>query len=359
MRQVCLVGFVAGGVSGVPRHAATLASALDEVAREFPSLELRLLTTRQGADNISASQIQVDVPRGPLARGKAGPRRILADQILAATASADLLHFFDLTGPVLTPRRPFVTTVHDALVSRGFATARYTYKRRLHPWAASHARAVVAQSAFARDEAIQCLGVSPDRIAVIHPGPGLPAAQANGAPPPERPYLLCVGTFSPHKNLPFLIQAYYRAGVDADLLLVGQPRGRKALRDVVASATVGGRVRIVADADDREVDRLYRGATALLLPSLYEGFGFTALEAMARGCPVLASDIPALREVCGSGAFLLPLEHEDAWVNAIRRVSNDERLRSELRQRGGETVASFSWQDSARSLCGLLESVRI
>lgn len=360
MRSVCLIGFIAGGNSGVPRHAAMLASALDGVAGEFPSLHLRLLTTGQGADNVTASRIEVEVPRGPLAHNSAGPRRILADQIFAATASADLLHFFDLTGPVLAPRRPFVTTVHDAAVSRGLATARYAYKRRLQLWAVRHARAVVAQSAFARDEAVHYLGARAERVTVIHPGPGLARVQANGLPPPEAPYLLYIGNFDRHKNLPFLIRAYDRAGVDEHLLLVGRPRGRnQALREAIAASTAGERLRIVADADDREIDRLYRGATALLLPSLYEGFGFAPLEAMTRGCPVVASDIPPLREVCGSGALLLPPEDEFAWVDAIRRVSRDERLRSELRHRGARTVARFSWLKTARNVCGLLESVQI
>ena len=88
------------------------------------------------------------------------------------------------------------------------------------------------------------------------------------------------------------------------------------------------------------------------MPSRYEGFGFTPLEAMARDCPVLASDIPAFREVSGSGALLAPLD-EGRWAESLRRLTGDEALRADLRERGRQTVARYSWRETARSLCKL------
>lgn len=358
MRNVCLVGFAAGGHSGIPRYAAMLAGALDEVADEFPTLRLRLLTTRRGAVEVDARRMEVDVPRGRARRTSAGPSRIIADQVFAARAPDDLLHFFDLTGPLLAPRRPFVATLHDASVARGFAKGRRAYKRLLQPWAVRHARAVVANSAFSRDEAIRYFGASPERVAVIHPGPGLVAANANGAAPRDTPYLLYVGTLGMNKNLPFLIRAFGLAAVEQRLLIVGRPgSGHNALRDAITASPLADRIQVVSDADDGELDCLYRGATALVLPSRYEGFGFTPLEAMGRGCPVLASDIPSVREISGSGAMLLPLEDEAAWVDAIRRIVAAEPLRAELRERGFATVSRYSWLETARGVCRVLESV--
>jgi glycosyltransferase involved in cell wall biosynthesis len=334
-----------------------LAGALDEVASEFPTLRLRLLTTQRGAAQAGTRRIDVEVARGPARRANAGPRRILTDQFFAATARADLLHFFDLTGPLFAPRRPFVTTVHDASVAHGYERVRYAYKRLLQPWAIRRARAVIADSAFARDEAVRCFGADPRRVTVIHAGPGLLAAVANEARTADEPYLLYVGTMRENKNLPFLIRAHTRAAVDERLLIVSPGRADNALRQTIISSQVGERVRVVSNADDRELDRLYRGATALLLPSRYEGFGFTPLEAMARGCPVLASDIPAVREVSGSGALLLPLEDDVAWAAAIQRVTRDGQLRAELRERGAATVSRYSWLETARDVCRVLESV--
>ena len=111
-------------------------------------------------------------------------------------------------------------------------------------------------------------------------------------------------------------------------------------------------IRIVTDANDADADRLYRGAVALVHPAEYEGFGFTPLEAMARECPVLASDIPAFREVSGSGALLVPLD-ESRWAESLRRLAGDEALRADLRDRGRQTVARYSWDETARSLCKL------
>jgi glycosyltransferase involved in cell wall biosynthesis len=121
----------------------------------------------------------------------------------------------------------------------------------------------------------------------------------------------------------------------------------------VEGSSARDRIEIRPDASDREVDGLYRGAAMLVLPSRYEGFGFTALEAMARGCPVLESDIPALREVSGDGAWLLPVDDGDAWTDAMRRLLADEGLRLDLRRRGEATVSRYSWDDTARRLCRL------
>ena len=344
----------------MPRYAAALAQGLDRVADELPDLELALLTTPQGLERIRPRRLDVLVPRGFLARPSAGPGRIVAEQLLARRARADLLHFFDLTGPALAPRRPFTTTIHDAALRHRFDGARRAHKELLQPWAVRRARAAVAVSAFAKDEAVRHFGASPERVHVVRSGPGLlPLSGSNGSSPGDGdPFLLYVGDLAEHKNLPFLVRAFGRAEVDVRLLLVGR-RGERfeSVREAVEASPARERIEIRRSTSDEEVDALYRDARALVLPSRYEGFGFTPLEAMARGCPVLASDIPALREVSGDGALLLPLGDEGAWAGAIRRVLADEGLRSDLRRRGGETVARYSWDEAARGVCRVFASV--
>jgi glycosyltransferase involved in cell wall biosynthesis len=347
---VSLVGLAAGGHSGVPRYAAALTAALDRVAGEFPDLSLRLLTTARGAQESGVGQLEVELVRGP----SAGPRRIVTEQLLARRAGADLLHFFDLTGPALAPRRAFVSTVHDAALRHRFQTNRVLHKRLLQPWALKHAVAVVAVSAFAREEAVRMFGADGSRIEVIHSGPGLIGGQDGATAVGRDPYVLYVGNLAAHKNLPFLIRAFEAVGPGGRLVLVGR-RGESF--DEVQRAAEGSsardRIEIRRDASDREVDGLYRGAAMLVLPSRYEGFGFTALEAMARGCPVLESDIPGLREVSGDGAWLLPVDDGEAWTDAMRRVLADEGVRQDLRSRGEATVRRYSWDDTARGLCRL------
>ena len=359
--RVSLVGLIAGGHSGIPRYAAALTRALDSVSPEFPDLRLSLVTTPEGAEAIAARRLEV---RQLAVRGRtvnAGVGRILGEQLAAASARADLLHFFDLSGPVVAPWRPFVTTIHDASVVHGLRGTQHLYKRRLWPWALRRARAAVAVSQFAKDEAVLHLEADAERIEVIRSGPGL---MGDGASAPvngrehEDGFLLYVGNLTPIKNLPFLVRAFDRADVAARLVLVGRPyQGSSELPDEIERARRRGQIEIVSDADDGAVDRLYRSATALVLPSRYEGFGFTPLEAMARGCPVLASDIPPLREISSPGAMLLPLEDEAAWAAAIRRIVAEEPLRRELCVRGSETVARYSWEKTARALCTLFLEV--
>jgi glycosyltransferase involved in cell wall biosynthesis len=352
--RVCLFGLIAGGHSGVPRYAAALTRALDRVAPEFPDLSLQLVTTARGAEEAGVTQIATNLVRTPFGDANAGPRRILAEQMNALTADADLLHFFDLTGPLLAPRRSFVTTIHDAAIRHGFEQLRVAHKRLLQPWALQHAVAAVAVSAFSKDEAVRLFGADPARIHVVHSGPGLLAENGGATAPNAGPYLLYVGNLAAHKNLPFLIDAFEQAEVEGRLVLVGG-RGERfeEVRQAVAASPARARIEIRRDVSDAEVDALYRGASMLLLPSRYEGFGFTALEAMARGCPVLASDIPALREVSGDGAMLLPLDDTPAWVEAMRRVVGDRGVREDLCRRGLENARRYSWEATARAVCGL------
>lgn len=353
MATVTLVGLIAGGHSGIPRYAVMLGQALDRVATEFPELSLTLLTGLAGVEQIAPRTISVRRPPRGLGHIASGPARVALEQALVRSDRSDLLHFFDLTGPMLAPSRPFTTTVHDAAASHGFGPRAYAYKRRLAPWALRRARAAIAVSAFARDEAVRHFGADPARIHVIHSGPGLTparaAAEESGDGPP---YFLYVGNLGRNKNLPFLVSAFERLGAEADLVLAGRAAGPVAeLQRAVSSSPAEGRIRLRADVTDGDLDRLYHAATALVLPSRYEGFGFPLLEAMARGCPVLASDIPAFREVAGEGAMLLPLDDPTAWADAMRRVLADGMLRADLRARGSATVARYSWDETARALC--------
>src|SRR5262249_27416112 len=163
-------------------------------------------------------------------------------------------------------------------------------KRRLYPWALERARAVVAVSQFAKDEVVRHFGAEPSKVHVIHSGPGLEPGEVaeHPASPAVPPYLLYLGAFDDNKNLTFLVEAFERSGAGADLLLAGRAGGGlDSLREAIGASPAHDRIRIVENVTDGEADALYQGALALVHPSMYEGFGFTPLEAMARGCPVL------------------------------------------------------------------------
>jgi glycosyltransferase involved in cell wall biosynthesis len=359
-RRVCLVGLIAGGHSGVPRYAARLARALDETSAEYPQLSLSLLTTAAGAEAADPRRIEVRVA----GRGRyvnAGPGRLLLEHVAVRRMKADLLHYFDVTGPLLAPGRPFVATVHDAAFLHGFARSRDSYNKRLYPWALRRATALVAVSQFAKDEAVRHFSTDPGKIEVVHSGPGLFFELEPSASPADRDgtLLVYVGNLGGNKNLPFLVRAFERADVPARLVLAGRARGSLSELERAIADARSDRVQLRLDVSDAEIIRLYRTALALLLPSTYEGFGFTSLEAMACGCPVLESDIPALREVSGSGAMLLSPDDEEAWTGALRRIVADGNLRRDLSRRGAETVARYSWRKTARGVLDVLAGVAV
>ena len=135
------------------------------------------------------------------------------------------------------------------------------------------------------------------------------------------------------------------------LTLVGRPGdGYEETRATIERSPKRDRIEILQGIGDGELEGLYRSAVALAHPAVYEGFGFTPLEAMARGCPVVASDIPALRETAGDGALLVPLDRA-RWAEALERVAGDDALRASLRSKGESRVARYSWQETARGLC--------
>ena len=354
--RVCLMALNATSGSGIARYTTSLTRAFGDVADEFERLELELATTTQGAAIICASGLDTLV----VGRDR-GRSRVIIEQVAALRRRAHLLHYFDIGAPLLVPGTPFVTTFHDAAIrqsSSRFGGLRRTYKHRLYPLALRRSERVVTVSAFARDEAIRHFDVNPNKISVIHSGPGLTSVEDDHRrPDPARPYLLFVGNLTRSKNVPFLVRSFELADVGVDLVLAGRAADHIGeIDEAVARIRGHGRIRVVRDPTDDELERLYVGAEAFLFPSRYEGFGFPPLEAMARGCPVVASDIPAAREIVGDGGLLVPLD-EAAWAAEIRRVASDSQLREELRARGRIVVARYSWQEAARAVCRLFESI--
>jgi glycosyltransferase involved in cell wall biosynthesis len=359
--RVGLVGLLAGGQSGVPRYAAALTRALDGLAPTISDFELMLLTTAAGAERVQPRHMEATVVAGRARAVNAGPLRLLLEHTQLRRTGADVLHFFDLSGPVLAPRHPFVATTHDASAARGFRRFHNSYKHVLYPWAARNAGAIIAVSAFAKDEAVRHFAADPNKVVVVHSGPGLvgddDGSRHVSADDLGR-YLLYVGNIGENKNLPMLIRAFDAVDQPVRLLLVGRPReGFDAVRAAIDGSASSERIRVISNASDSDLDALYRSAVALVLPSTYEGFGFTPLEAMARSCPVLASDIPAVREISGAGATLLPPFEETAWAEAMRTIVSDENARNELRARGAETVKGYSWEKTARGVADVLRTV--
>jgi glycosyltransferase involved in cell wall biosynthesis len=198
-----------------------------------------------------------------------------------------------------------------------------------------NADAVVAVSAFTRDELVALLDVPGERIHVV-PNGLEPVFTADG-PKAAGDYVLAVGTLEPRKNLGRAVEAAKRANVE--LRVVGAPGwGGVAVPGWV------GRV------DDEELAALYRGARCLVFPSLYEGFGLPVLEAMACGTPVVTTRGGATEEVAGGAAVLVDALDPHSIAAGIAEA---DARRAELQQLGLEQARAFTWSHSADLLQAL------
>lgn len=220
-------------------------------------------------------------------------------------------------------------------------------------------------SAAVAAEVVEAFGVSPDRVRAVHSGiPPLagpdPAAAAHVGrllPGGTGRYLLAVGTFEPRKDLPTLVEAFGELAPAREglaLVLAGQAGwGAEPLELAVQRSPVRPRIVRTGWVDDAVLAALLRGAAVLVYPSLYEGFGFPPLQAMAEGVPVVATRAGALPEVLDDAASMVPPRDHQALAAALSEVLDREDRRRELVERGRRRAATFSWDRCAEGLVGL------
>jgi glycosyltransferase involved in cell wall biosynthesis len=249
----------------------------------------------------------------------------------------------------LSSRTPYVLTVHDLSVehrARDYPLYDRVWHRLARPARlARGARLVLCDSDATRRAAIEEWGLAAERTHTVLPGPGRPPA-AGGALPrgvPER-FFLAVGALEPRKLPGVLLEAHRRArrdGLAAGLVFAGDGPLRSELES--AGATVLGHT------GDAALDALYAHALALACVSREEGFGFTPLEALARGTPALVSDLPVFHETLAEGALRVPPNDPDALAAALLRLEREGELRKRLATAGAEAVSRLSWEATARA----------
>jgi glycosyltransferase involved in cell wall biosynthesis len=205
-------------------------------------------------------------------------------------------------------------------------------------------------------------GLSP-QVRPVEDTHAIAAAQArygitSGEPAHPPRYFLYIGTVQPRKNLVRLIDGFAQAvkgcagssPLPRDLLLViAGKRGwlTETIEQRAASAGIAERVRFTGYVDDADLPALLSGSHAFVFPSLYEGFGMPVLEAMACGAPVLTSTTSSLPEVAGDAALLVDPHDTQAIASALARLADDATLCDELRRRGRERAAHFTWERCA------------
>jgi glycosyltransferase involved in cell wall biosynthesis len=229
---------------------------------------------------------------------------------------------------------------------------------------------VHTDSAFVAREVIEAFGADPARVRVVAPGVATVVAGATDAaralvqpflPRGASRYVLAVGTAEPRKDLPGLVRAFDRLAdghTDLALVLAGpQGWGEDALNAAIARAKAKAKVVRTGWLEPVALAALMQEATVLAFPSLYEGFGFPPLEAMAVGVPVVATRAGSLPEVLDDGAVLVDAGDQDGLAEALDAVLSDPGLRQRLVAAGAARAASFSWDRCGEELARLYRDV--
>jgi glycosyltransferase involved in cell wall biosynthesis len=354
--------FLQQPVTGVQRYGRELLKTWDH-----------MLST--GAIDGRRFDFQVLAPRGPIAlpaldsipvRQAGRLRGHLWTQFeLPFLARGGLLFSPANVHPLLSLMRPCAVTVHD-LAYRLYPEAYTLPFRALYaftvPAAIRFARAIITVSASERAALATRYPASASRIYFVHHGaPHVDEVRASPADySKNEPFVLWVGTLLRRKNPQAAIDALALLNREMHLPLVMVGASYRGIEDARLTVPHGAADAIrFADrvATFAELARMYRAATCLVFPSFYEGFGLPLLEAMALGCPVVASDIAALREV-GADAVLYCDPNDSADLAAkVRMIATDAALRDSLRARGLARARDFSWEKCARQTLAVFERV--
>jgi glycosyltransferase involved in cell wall biosynthesis len=203
---------------------------------------------------------------------------------------------------------------------------------------------VITPSEAIRREALDRFRLPESRVVAVPHGASAEFSPEGDAHPGfGNPYFLFVGTLEPRKNLPLLVEAWreVRREFAVDLVLAGRRRA-----DCPALPDIEG-LRLAGPVKEEDLPAWYRGALACVYPSLYEGFGLPVLEAMQCGCAVVASREPAIAEVAGRAALLLPPCDARAWAGALRAATRHPAWLRSLKVRAVRQAAGFSWERTA------------
>lgn len=332
-------------------------AVLDEV-------ELHVLTKRRDTDDLRAI-----APRATLhtAGHRRRPTRLVWEQTVLPVRlrrlSPAVYHGPHYTMPA-SVSCPVVVTFHDPTFFTNpelHERAKVAYFRRMSRLAAKRASRVIADSDYSRRGAVEYAGADPARTDVVHLGVDLTVyrpcviereqdadARIRKRLGVRAPYLFWVGAIEPRKDVPTLVRAFAKLPPDLQLVLGGMRAwGADEVDDAVERSGAAERILRPGYISEPEKVALYRGAKALVYPSIAEGFGMQVLEAMACGCPVVTTTGSAPEEVGGEAVSLVPARDPDALREATERVLADDDHARRLRDLGRSRAAKFTWSATA------------
>jgi glycosyltransferase involved in cell wall biosynthesis len=279
---------------------------------------------------------------------------------LLRRAAADVLFAPAYTGPLRAPV-PTVLTIHDVSFSahpEWFARREGIRRRLLTRLSAQRAARVITVSEFSKQEIVTRLRIPPDKIEVIYSGISSigTRAQPPGGGPPR---VLFVGSVFNRRHVPDLIDGFARVArrhPDLGLDIVGDNRTtpRVDLHALVDASGLDDRIRLRSYIGDDELAALYRRARVFAFLSTYEGFGFTPLEALAAGAPIVVLDTQVAREIYGDAAIYVASPQPPAIERALERALYDEAERARVLAAAPAVLSRYAWTETARRTLDVL-----
>jgi len=256
---------------------------------------------------------------------------------------------------------PVVTWLHDIFTYKGDVPIAYKILQRFRfPRVLSASDAVATVSEFTKSEIQNEFSVAEEKLSVVPNGVQdiFHSQESTPLALPDK-YILFVGNLNTRKNIPVLIESFRILKKDHrlphKLVIIGP--GEKSFYNYPIDEVNQEGIEVLGYVDTLELKYAYKQADVFLFPSLYEGFGMVALEAMACGTPVVAGDRASLPEVLGEGALLVDPEDTTAIATAVERVLSEESLRESLVERGYKQTEKYTWDRAAEKMGAVLEEV--
>ncbi len=294
---------------------------------------------------------------------------------LRSLSPSDPLDCFYITWKVLTNKSIWISPGYNAPI---FGLRRYIFTlhdlnhldceynsniiKRFYYWfivrrACLYSARVLTVSEFSRQRILDWSGAEPEQVVNVGNGVSENFRPDGQHYTPGYPYLLCVGNRKPHKNEARLLAAFAKANIPSSirLVLTGPSAG---LSKIASDLSINDRVVFLGKVTDDQLPEIYRGALALVFPSLYEGFGLPVIEAMSSGIPVMTSNVTSLPEVSGGCALLVDPLDVNSIANGIEIVAQDNHLRKNLIARGITQAKQYSWENVAQKILNALEEAQ-
>jgi glycosyltransferase involved in cell wall biosynthesis len=299
-------------------------------------------------------------------------RDLLGTAKLVKSLKPDVFHYQMQVAPLQT-RVPSVVTVHDCIpawLGRRGTIRKERLLFKLQARAARNTDAVITISRHSKNDIVRYMGIHPDKIYVVYPGisPAYKPVQEISAVReryglPER-YLLYTGAVDYRKNPRGLLRIYKKYASEVKdplpLVFVGKRDYFRAMDSYWREIGIGlkkARLIYTGYVDDNDMPGVYSGAEILVFPSLYEGFGFPLIEAMACGTPVIAYDNSSVTEVVGDSGVLIKNNEERIFAGYLSDLLTDDSLYREYVGKGLRRAGFFSWDKAARETLGVYKKV--